>query len=148
MLDARAGAAAKRGYSLLEVLVSLAILLSGVVSIVWFFPQTLQARQHAAFVTESAVLAQMKSEEIRRDDDSTGTLVTLISERAQPTDPIPFAQQPRLSYAFCGRSIMYDETDSPRADSGVARVIVVKTERPDPATVRPQDVIYELRFAH
>lgn len=134
-----------RGYSLLEVLVSLAILLAGVLAIIFFFPKALESRNQSALLTSGAMLAQMKAEEIRRDDDTTGTLIAAIVSRTEPTAPIVFAQEPRLSYSFHGESVIYDPSDSPRGDAGVARVIILNSQRPT-AAIRRQDVVYELRF--
>jgi prepilin-type N-terminal cleavage/methylation domain-containing protein len=134
------------GYSLLEVLVALAILLAGVVAIVQYFPRTLSASAEAAFVSEASMFAQMKSEEIRRDDDTSGTLVAAIAARTTPTDPIPFTQEPNLTYSFSGVSLI-DPVDDPgdsRDDTGVARVII----RYAPDYKPTQEVVYELRFGY
>jgi prepilin-type N-terminal cleavage/methylation domain-containing protein len=136
----------RRGYTLIEVLVALAILLAGVLAIVMFFPRTLSASAEAVLVTEAAVLAQMKAEEIRRDDDVQGSLVKAISQRTTPTDGIPFVQEPNLAYSFSGRTVLYpaDQPNDgdPRNDDGVARVLIryAKSYR------STEDVIYELRF--
>jgi type II secretory pathway pseudopilin PulG len=133
------------GYSLLEVLVSLAILLAGVLAIMYFFPRALESRHEAALLTKGALLAQGKAQEIRRDDDTTGTLVAAIEARTEPTIPIVFPDEPELSYAFSGKSVLYQESDSPRGDPNVARVLIIRSSRPT-AGVRAQDVLYELRF--
>lgn len=130
------------GFSLLEVLASLAVLLAGVVMILWFFPRTLHASAEAGFLSEAALLAQMKAAEIRRDDDTSGTLTFAIAARTTPTTPIPFAQEPSLSYSFSGQSILY--SDSPRGDPNVARVIISYSAGYNPTG----GTIYELRFAH
>jgi prepilin-type N-terminal cleavage/methylation domain-containing protein len=139
-----------RGFSLLEILVSLAILLAGVVTILFLFPNTLRAGSQAALRTEAALLAQMKAEEVRRDDDaySSGTLVTAIAALTDPTAPIPFPQQPNLTYSFSGKSLLYPEnsTEFPVMlwAPGVARVIV----RYAPEYRQSQDVVHELRFSN
>jgi prepilin-type N-terminal cleavage/methylation domain-containing protein len=139
-----------RGFSLLEVLVSLAILMAGVVAILFLFPNTLRAGSEAALHTEAALLAQMKAEEIRRDDDSytSGTLVTAIAAMAQPTAPIRFPQQPNLTYSFSGRSLLYPENSTEYPVTlwapGVARVIV----RYAPEYRQNQGVVHELRFSN
>ena len=137
-----------RGYTLIEVLVALAILLAGVLAIVLFFPRTLSASAEAVLVTEAAVLAQMKAEEIRRDDDVQGTLVKAIADRTTPTDPIPFVQEPNLAYSFSGRTILYPADQpgdgDPRNDEGVARVLI----RYARSYRSSEDVIYELRFGY
>lgn len=138
-------ARAARGFTLLEVLVSLAILLVGIVPIVFLLPNTLRARQEAALETHAAVLAQQKAEEIRRDDDLGASLTAAIAARATPTQPIVFAHVPELAYAFSGRSLLY--TDSPRGDPGVPRVLIVKSEA-IASGIRPKDVVHELRFGY
>lgn len=139
-----------RGFSLLEILVSLAILLAGVVTVLFLFPNTLRAGSQAALRSEAALLAQMKAEEIRRDDDaySSGTLVTAIANRTEPTDTIPFPQQPNLTYSFSGKSLLYPENSTEISAAlwapGVARVIV----RYAPQYRQSQDVVHELRFSN
>ncbi|MCX7717949.1 MAG: prepilin-type N-terminal cleavage/methylation domain-containing protein [Candidatus Sumerlaeaceae bacterium] len=134
-----------RGFTLLEVLVSLTILLVGIVPIVFLLPNTLRGRQEAQLETQAAVLAQQKAEEIRRDNDLAGSLTAAIAARQTPTQPIVFPHAPDLAYAFSGRSLLY--TDSPRGDPGVPRVIIVKSDSIG-AGVRPKDVVYELRFGY
>ncbi|HQH13080.1 MAG TPA: prepilin-type N-terminal cleavage/methylation domain-containing protein, partial [Candidatus Sumerlaeota bacterium] len=67
-----------KGFSLLEVLVSVAILLAGIISIVNFFPLGLKAQYRAADLSRAALLANMKAEEIRRDCDKAGELLNAI----------------------------------------------------------------------
>ncbi|MBX7244886.1 MAG: prepilin-type N-terminal cleavage/methylation domain-containing protein [Candidatus Sumerlaeaceae bacterium] len=139
---------AVRAFTLIEVLVSLAILLAGVVPIFFILPNTFRARQEAEFLTKAAMLAQWKAEEIRRDDDTSGTLLGIIQSRTTPTTPMPFTAESKLSYSFNGRSILYaDLPPSPLNDAGVARIIISLTRvgNPQPS---PRDVIYELRFAY
>lgn len=135
------------GLTILEALVALAVFLAGVIPIIVFLPGLYSARKDAATLTKAALLGQMKAEEIRRDDDVAGTLVNTIAARTEPTLPLPFATSTDLSYAFSGVSLKYAATDSPRGDPNVARVLVVRTNRPSTA-VSPKDVIYELRFAY
>lgn len=132
-----------RGFSLLEVLVALAILSAGVLAVAAVFPKTLQAGNDSQILTEAAALAQMKAEEIRRDNDRDGRLVEAIKNLANPTDPVQFPREPRLTYSFSNRSLLYttDPTD-PRAAPGVPRVIV----RYAADYRKSQDVVYELRF--
>lgn len=140
-----------RGFSLLEALVSIAIFLAGAVAIVFLFPQTLQASHDAELKTKAAFLAQMKAEEIRRDDDQAQTLAQAIAGLPEPTTPlIPFAQEPELCYAFSGRSLLWPEEDAsvPDSQAGVARVIVFRNRGGQPpANPQAKDVVYELRFA-
>jgi type II secretory pathway pseudopilin PulG len=134
----------RRGLSLLEVLVALGILTAGLLVVLAIFPYTLQAQRDAELLTKAAALAQMKVEEIRRNDSLNGTMISAIRSLAEPSEPVAFQNEPRLAYQFCGRSVIYtatgDGTD-PRAQNGVARVIVRYA-----SSFRPsQDVIYELR---
>jgi prepilin-type N-terminal cleavage/methylation domain-containing protein len=133
------------GFTLLEVLVGLSILTAGILSIMAIFPLMLRVQTDAEVLAIGASLAQMKAEEIRRDDDRNGSLVGAIRNMSTPSDPITFPREPRLAYSFSGRSLMYSSAanpDDPRAADGVARVIIRYS-----ASFRPsQDVIYELRF--
>lgn len=131
--------------SLLEVLVALGILTAGLLTVLAVFPYTLQAQRDAELLTKAAALAQMKVEEIRRDDSVDGALLSEIKTMSDPSEPIVFQNEPRLAYQFCGRTLLYgSEADpaDPRAQSGVARVII----RYAPSFRPTQDVIYELRF--
>lgn len=133
-----------RGVSLVEVLVGMAILLAGIISILNMFPVSLRAGNEAGMLSRASLLAQQKAEEIRRDSDLERTLINKIRVLTIPTPPIPFPQDSRLSYSFCGVSLLdtVDDPDDPRDDVGVARIIVRYSAefRPD------QRVIYELRF--
>ena len=57
-----------KAFSLVEVLVSLAILLAGIVTIINVFPMTLKASNDAVYLSKAVVLAQQKAEEMRRDN--------------------------------------------------------------------------------
>lgn len=139
----RAGRPGVRGFSLIEVLVGLGILLAGLVAIAAVFPTTLQATRDAELLTRAAALAQEKAEEIRRDNDREGRLIAEIRSRTTPTAPLVFSSEPRLEYSFCGRSLLYPESAAdPRSTAGIARVIV----RYAPAYRPAQEVVYELRF--
>jgi type II secretory pathway pseudopilin PulG len=134
----------QRAYSLLEVLVSLAILLAGVIAIVNFFPLSLKANNDAAILSEAAMLAHQKAEEIRRDNYPRHNFIQAVRVLRTPTEPIQFPQSPHLAYSFCGVSLIdpMDDPGDPRDDVGVARVII----RYDKSFKRSQDIIYELRF--
>jgi prepilin-type N-terminal cleavage/methylation domain-containing protein len=133
-----------RGFTLIEVLVGLSILTAGVLAIMAIFPVLLRTQAEAEMLTIAASLAQMKAEEIRRDDDRNGSLVTAIRNLTEPTTPLVFPHERRLTYSFSGRSLRYGSVDAsdPRGSDGVARVII--RYAPD---FRPsQDVVYEFRF--
>ena len=137
--------AKNRGFSLLEVLVSLTILMIGVLSIIFFFSQPLETARKAEYRTKAALYAQMKAEEIRRDDDTSNTLIRSIEQLTSPTASITFAQEPNLAYQFSGRTILYPGL-SPAGDPGVARVIVRYSPTYRQSTNSDKDVLYELRF--
>lgn len=136
--------AGRRGLSILEVLVALGILTAGMLSIMAIYPYTLKAQRDSELLSQAAGLAQMKAEEIRRDDTQAGAMIAAIKSMATPSDPIPFANEPRLTYSFCGETVMYRDVDPQdyRAASGVARVII----RYASSFRSSQDAIYELRF--
>lgn len=133
-----------RGFTLIEVLIALVVLLAGIVTIVQLFPVALRASADAALQGTAVDLAQQKVEEIRRDADFQSALVFAIKNRTTPTTPVTFGQDPRFTYSFCGTSLQ-DPDDTPgdaRDDIGVARVLVQFNEsfRPD------RRVLYEMRF--
>ncbi len=135
---------AERGYSFLEILISLVIFLAGIIAILNFFPLTVRAAARAEHLTIAALLAQQKAEEVRRDDDAAGTMINAIRVLTAPTPPIAFPQDDRFSYSFSGRSALdgTDDTEDSRDDFFTPRVIVRYN-----ATYRPSaEVIYELRF--
>jgi prepilin-type N-terminal cleavage/methylation domain-containing protein len=134
-----------RGFSLLEVLVSLTILMVGILAIVFFFSQPLEAARNAEYRTKAALYAQMKAEEIRRDDDTSNTLIRAIESLTVPTAPITFPQDPNLAYQFSGRTIQYPGV-SPNGDPGVARVIIRYSAEYRQSANTDKDVLYELRF--
>lgn len=129
-----------RGFSLAEVLVSLAILMAGIVAIASFFPTVLRHNQRSVDSSVAAYLAQLKAEEIRRDNDTTGvpgiSLTDVINARTTPTIPVTFAPDPRFAYSFCGRSLL-----NPKEPAS-ARVIVWYAN----AAPTPQNILFELAF--
>lgn len=133
-----------RAFSLLEILVSLAILLAGIISIINFYPLTLKASNQAADISAAVVLAQLKAEELRRDSSSYYNYIQTIRTLTTPTEPKPFPQAPHLTYCFCGVSLIdpVDDPEDPRDDVGVARVIIRYNQSFRPGA----DVLYELRF--
>ncbi|MBN1865683.1 prepilin-type N-terminal cleavage/methylation domain-containing protein [Candidatus Sumerlaeota bacterium] len=133
-----------RGYTLLEVLVSLTILLTGIVAIAAFFPTTVRQNRRAVDKSIAAYLAQLKAEEIRRDDSTGRLLIREIRFMTTPSTPVSFAADPRFAYSFCGVSLLdpVDDSDDFRDDVRVARIIVRYSR-----AFRPQqEILYELRF--
>jgi type II secretory pathway pseudopilin PulG len=141
-------------YSLIEVLAALAIFLFGIVSILNFFPNVLRAQNEANLVTAGSLLAQEKIMEIRRDNFSSPTgleLIETIRMRTIPTEPQRSPRDERLAYCFSGRSVQdpVDDSDDPRDDFDVARVIILKIDESNiPTTSNIQDwqVLAEIRF--
>lgn len=133
------------GYSLVEVLVSMAVLLIGLLALLNVFPQALKANATASIRAQASLLAQRKAEELRRDRTRFLPFIADVRGLTVPTDPVTFGEDSRLAYQFAGVSLLdpTDDASDPRDDIGVARVIVRYA-----ASYRPtQDVIYELRFA-
>ena len=145
----RPSVSAAAGFSILELIVALAILLVGLLAVMTAFPLITQAQRDAELLTEAVALAQWKAEEIRRDDSANGRLVGAIQVLAAPTPPIASPADPRLAYAFSGQTRLYrnvpNAASDPRAASGVARVLVYYV--PDgTAPSAAREVIHELRF--
>jgi len=132
------------GYSFLEVLISLVILMVGIIAIVAYFPNALKANDRAVGLSEAALIAQRKAEEIRRDGDRGRRLIQQIRMLAAPTAPVVCPSNPNLAYRFCGVSLLdpVDDPGDPRDDPWVPRVIIQYAEgyRPDGR------ILYELRF--
>ncbi len=134
----------RRAFTLVEVLVALALLLAGVVAIVQLFPATLRANQEAELLGAAALLAQQKAEEVRRDNDRNGDMLAAIQALTTPTDPVVWTTDDRLTYSYNGRSTFsnVDTVPDPSDDFNVARIIVRLNADYDPS----ERVIYELRF--
>lgn len=133
---------AKCGFSLVEALVAMTILLIGVLAVVRFFPMLFEASSRAVLQTRAAMLAQAKANEIMRDDDTSHTLAGAIAALTTPTAPVVSMEEPALSYCFNGRSLLYPPTDPVNGAPNIARVIVRYS-----SSFRPsEDVIYELQF--
>jgi type IV pilus modification protein PilV len=134
----------QRGFSLVEVLVAMAILIVGVIGVLQLFPPSLRASSEASLRGRAALLAQAKMEEIRRSDSQSREFITQIQNLTAPTDLVPFAEDDRLAYQFHSRSLRAND-DTPgdiEDDFGVARVIV----RFNPAFRPSSEVLFELRF--
>lgn len=134
----------RRGFTLVEVIVALAVLLIGVVGVLQFFPTTLRASSDASMRGEAVLLALRKVEELRRDDTAAAGMITSIKALTAPTDAVPFAEDDRLAYQFHSRSLL-QPTDTPASvedDHNVARIIV----RYNPTFRAKSDILFELRF--
>jgi len=144
MLGLRRALRREKSFSFLEVLISLVILLAGILAIIVYFPNVLSANDRAVTLSEAALLAQRKAEEIRRDADRGRTLINAIKNLAQPTPPVVFPSNPNLAYRFCGVSLLdpVDDPGDPRDDHGVARIIVQYA----PSYKGGGKILYELRF--
>ena len=140
-----AGCGGRRAFTLVEVLVGLSIMTVGILGIMAVFPFTLRAREQAELRTIGAWAALMKIEEVRRDNDTGGKLLTGIENLSEPTEPVVFAFDQRLAYRFSSTTILYEQLDpstglpiddpsDPRDDPGVARVIIQESPafRPNP----------------
>jgi len=134
-----------RAFTLLEAIVSLSILLVGIVMIIVLFPRFLISAREAELESKAVMLAQMKAEEIRRDDDTSGTLINTIRNLPAPTAPLTFTQESDLAYQFSGTSILY-EGETPAGDPGVARVIIRYSPEFRISASPNKDILYELRF--
>lgn len=134
----------RRAFTLVEVLVALALLLAGIVAIVQLFPVSLQANTEAVLRGNAVLLAQEKVQEMRATYDRNALIVQEARSRSTPTDPVVWPVDPRLSYSYSGVSLMAfgDTPGDPRDDRNVARVIVRLAPGYDPG----QRVLYELRF--
>ena len=131
------------GFSLLEVVVSLIILLIGIAGILIYFPSALRANDRAVILSEAALLAHAKAEQIRHDPNAPA-LIRKIRAMTVPTAPVVFAENPNLAYRFSGVSLLdpVDDPNDPRDDHGVARIIVQHAEGYRPAG----RILFELRF--
>ncbi|MBN1475893.1 prepilin-type N-terminal cleavage/methylation domain-containing protein [Candidatus Sumerlaeota bacterium] len=136
----------RRGLTLIEVVVALAIFLFGVVALLNLFPLKVRTGADATVLTEAVLLAQLKAQEIRRDNAPDSIFFLWLRSLVSPTPPegIPFAENPRLRYAFSGRSVLdpVDDPGVPEDDYGVPRIIVLS-----PTDSRfSHGVVWELRF--
>ncbi|MCC5875225.1 MAG: prepilin-type N-terminal cleavage/methylation domain-containing protein [Candidatus Sumerlaeia bacterium] len=133
-----------RGYSMVEVIVAIAILVIGIVGVLQFFPPSLRASSEAALRGHAALLAQRKMEEIRRDDNQSFDLINSIRTLEEPTEPIPFPEDDRLVYQFHSRSLLADDEMSGNVEDmpGTPRVIV----RYNTQYRTSGDILVELRF--
>ncbi len=141
-----------RAITIIEVLVGLSVLTIGILAIMAVLPSAFRANKTAELETIAGALAFMKVEEIRRDNDVNGLLISAIRNLTEPTDPVVFPFDRRLAYRFSGTTLLYLRTDAngmpiddpldPRDDPGVPRVIVERASSPRGS----QEVLVELRF--
>jgi len=144
----------RRGYSLVEILAAMAIFLIGIVSILTFFPNIIRAQNESLLRDAATMRAQEKIMEIRRDvdaDPSGQSLIDAIRNRATPTDAVILPRDPRLAYAFNGRSLLdpVDDADNPDDDFDVARVIILKADGATSLTALGAEnwkIMAEMRF--
>ncbi len=132
--------AGRSAFTLVEVLVSMTILLIGIVAIAGFFPARMRQNQRAMDTSTAAYLAQLKAEELRRDNAPGGAArdaIRAIKNLTNPTPPVAFGFDQRFAYSFSGVSVQ-----NPDAPKRVARVIV----RYNQAFRPQQEVLYELAF--
>ncbi len=131
----------RRGYTLMEVLVSMAILLTGILAIAGFFPRALDNNTRSADLSIAAFIAQSKAEMIRLSNEEFAGLpssaIDYLADLPTMTDPVVYGLDPRFSYRFSGETFLY--ANDPSVTTGVARVIIVYTDEPDTP-------IYELAF--
>jgi len=134
----------RRGFTLVEVLVALAILLAGIIAVVQLFPVSLEASNEAVLKGNATVLAEQKVEELRRDRDRQAQIIQAVRNRNTPTDPVVWPMDERLTYSYSGVSVLFDQDTpgNPADDVGVARVIVRVAPEFDPN----QRVLVEMRF--
>jgi type II secretory pathway pseudopilin PulG len=142
----------RRGFTVLEALIGVAVMAAGIAVIMAVFPVTLRGADRAELQSLGAALAMMKIEEIRRDDDEGGRLIAAIEALTEPTEPIVFPLDPRLAYRFSGVTVLYvrrdnagviiDDPDDPRDDPGVARVIIQTAPIPG----AEEEILGEFRF--
>lgn len=134
-----------RGFTLIEVLVAMVILLAGIIGIVQLFPVSLQANRDAELKGKAVLLAQQKVDELRRDADRLGVLILAISNSDTESPPIVFPDDQRFTYSYVGETQLGPLVDplDPRDDSDVPRIII----RLNPSYNPNARVIYEMRFS-
>lgn len=134
----------RQGFTFVEILVAMILLLVGMVALMKVFPPTLRANSDSAMRHKAILFAQRKAEEIRRDDDRQESMQKTIAALNTPTAPLVVPEDRRLVYQFSGRSILdpVPTVGDPLSRDNVARIIVRYNEdfRPD------GKILYELRF--
>jgi len=135
-----------KGFTFLEILISMVVLLIGILALARLFPVTLRANKDGQDLITATFLAQQKIEELRRDnDDLTNPLIDTIRALTTPQPPInraiPFPQDLDFKYTFCGRSQIYkgprNDPNNPDDDPNVPRIIIVYNN---------EKKIFEMRF--
>ena len=103
-----------RGFSLLEALLAIAVILVGILAIVKIFPLAFQVSQAAAKATIATNLAQAKIEEIFYLDYDNITLGALEAKHRLSADPAnPFYYYQRQTVAkYVDGNLNYSATDT------------------------------------
>lgn len=96
------------GFTLLEVLVAVVVMLAGVVGIIQLFPASLQAQHEAELRTAAALLGKQKVHEIRRDADLGNSLVRVAMANGGETERIVWSEDERLAYSFSSEAVFED----------------------------------------
>jgi len=148
-------------FTLVEVLIAMGLILIGVTAAAAMLHQSVRDTQHAVDVTTAAYLAQLKAEEVRRDDNTAPSSYHRINDikaitKANATTLVTWPQDTRFAYGFCGESVTAPvgadttATGDIKDRSGVARVIICYSMEFKPRAVSqqydPKTVLYELRF--
>ena len=129
--------ASRSGFSLLEVLAAMLILVIGIAGITGFLTASMHQNRRATDTSIAAYIAQMKAEEIRRDDTIGRDIIADIQGLAAETAPLTWPLDSRFAYSFSGVS-----PTEPLEYPGVARVII----RYDASFRSSQEILFELRF--
>lgn len=119
------------------------ILATGIVAIVSFFPMSLRQNHLAIDKSIAAYLAQMKAEELRRDNNAGGALIDEIKEMRVETPRATFPIDKRFAYSFTGLSIPDPADPGNPASNHQVALIVVRYSRDYRAT---EDFLYRLAF--
>lgn len=134
----RASRPRRSAFTLVEVIVAMAILLGGVVVLLQLFPITLRANTEAELRTAAAFLAQQKVDEMRRDRDRDGTIIIPGISGNPETAPRVHPGDRRLAYSYApGPAIADEPVVGPQA-----WIIIRASAEYDPA----QPVLFQARF--
>lgn len=127
----------RRAMTIVEIVVAMAVLLTGIVAILTYWPNNLRQNQRISDQNIAAYLAQMKAEEIRKDNSGAVTLIEEIQAMRVPSPPLTFPHDRRFAYSISGVSLL-----EPGQAVGIARIIVRYSR-----SFRPrQEILFELAF--